>query len=206
MCISGEIAHDEIEEPLEEKFNTTAEWSPGPARPANPTTANGHAAKRKRADMPGNNKKGQVLNSLFLMRERGLEMGWVIGQIYYCLGLREASFIHRVPAQSQPWPCDFFIEGGTDSADWMSVHTYCPPTVWCVAFKGFQSQKQKMTFIVVFSLMHQERVTVGLFLALLYLWTELVLFHNLHICNISYMQHLISTVAQTGPKTVSHGI
>lgn len=71
VYISGEVAHDaaEVEEPLEEKFNTTAEWSPGPVRPANPTTANGHAAKRKRADTPGNYKKGQVLNSLFLMRK-----------------------------------------------------------------------------------------------------------------------------------------
>lgn len=71
VFLSGEVAHDaaEVEEPLEEKFNTTAEWSPGPARPANPTTANGHAAKRKRADTPGNYEKGQVLNSLFLMKK-----------------------------------------------------------------------------------------------------------------------------------------
>ncbi|KAM9353631.1 glucocorticoid modulatory element-binding protein 1-like [Symphorus nematophorus] len=49
-----EVVHDaaELEEPLEEKFSTAAEWSPGPARPVNPTTANGHAAKRKRADTP----------------------------------------------------------------------------------------------------------------------------------------------------------
>ncbi|XP_070692095.1 glucocorticoid modulatory element-binding protein 1-like [Pempheris klunzingeri] len=50
--LTGEIVHDaaEVEEPLEEKFNATAEWSPGPARPLNPTTANGHASKRKRGD------------------------------------------------------------------------------------------------------------------------------------------------------------
>ncbi|KAG8010182.1 Glucocorticoid modulatory element-binding protein 1 [Nibea albiflora] len=51
-ALTGEVAHDaaEIEEPLEEKFSTTAEWSPGPAGPVNPTAANGHATKRKRAD------------------------------------------------------------------------------------------------------------------------------------------------------------
>lgn len=50
--------HDvaEIEEPLEE--NSAAEWSPVPARPINPTAANGHVAKRKRADSPGKCKKG----------------------------------------------------------------------------------------------------------------------------------------------------
>lgn len=55
MVISGEVVHDaaEIEEPLEEKFSTTAEWSPGPAGSVNPTAANGHATKRKRADTPG---------------------------------------------------------------------------------------------------------------------------------------------------------
>ncbi|XP_042280294.1 glucocorticoid modulatory element-binding protein 1-like [Thunnus maccoyii] len=49
--LTGEVVHDaaEVEEPLEDKFSTTAEWSPGPARP---TAANGHAAKRKRADTP----------------------------------------------------------------------------------------------------------------------------------------------------------
>ncbi|XP_070768770.1 glucocorticoid modulatory element-binding protein 1-like [Enoplosus armatus] len=52
--LTGEVVHDaaEVEEPLEETFKATAEWSPGPARPVNPTTANGHAAKRKRADTP----------------------------------------------------------------------------------------------------------------------------------------------------------
>ncbi|XP_041650163.1 glucocorticoid modulatory element-binding protein 1-like [Cheilinus undulatus] len=50
--MTGEVVHDaaEVEEPLEEKFSVTAEWSPGRARPVNPTTANGHATKRKRAD------------------------------------------------------------------------------------------------------------------------------------------------------------
>ncbi|XP_034552820.1 glucocorticoid modulatory element-binding protein 1-like isoform X2 [Notolabrus celidotus] len=52
--LTGEVVHDaaEVEEPLEEKFSAAAEWSPGRARPVNPTTANGHAAKRKRADTP----------------------------------------------------------------------------------------------------------------------------------------------------------
>ncbi|XP_059194476.1 glucocorticoid modulatory element-binding protein 1-like [Centropristis striata] len=54
--LTGETAHDAAEEgePLEEKFSTTTEWSPGPgpARDGNPTTANGHSAKRKRADTP----------------------------------------------------------------------------------------------------------------------------------------------------------
>lgn len=58
VLISGVVLHDaaEVEEPLEEKFNTTAERSPGLAWPVNPTTANGHAAKRKRADTPGKYK------------------------------------------------------------------------------------------------------------------------------------------------------
>lgn len=172
VYLSGEVAHDaaEEEEPLEEKFNTTAEWSSGPARPANPTTANGHPAKRKRADTPGNYRKGQVL-----------EMGWLIGQMYYCLGSREASFIRCVPVHSQPWPPDFFMEGGTDSADWTSVlqrshsHVSCPPTVWCVAFRGFQSQKQKMTFTVVFSLMQKRNA-------------KLVLLHKLqHVCTTLFL-------------------
>ncbi|CAK6976205.1 glucocorticoid modulatory element-binding protein 1-like [Scomber scombrus] len=52
--LTGEVVHDAAEEkePSEDKFCTTAEWSPGLARPVNPTTANGHAAKRKRADIP----------------------------------------------------------------------------------------------------------------------------------------------------------
>lgn len=60
MVISGEVVHDaaEVEEALEEKFSATAEWSPGQAQPANLTMANGHAAKRKRADTPGKYKKG----------------------------------------------------------------------------------------------------------------------------------------------------
>lgn len=62
VFISGEVVHDaaEVEKPLEEKFSATAEGSPGPAWPVNPTTANGHAAKRKRADTPGNYKKGHT--------------------------------------------------------------------------------------------------------------------------------------------------
>ncbi|XP_029307684.1 glucocorticoid modulatory element-binding protein 1-like isoform X1 [Cottoperca gobio] len=52
--LTVEAVHDaaEVEEPSEEKFSATAEWSPGPAGDVNPTTANGHAAKRKRADTP----------------------------------------------------------------------------------------------------------------------------------------------------------
>nr|XP_020511883.1 glucocorticoid modulatory element-binding protein 1-like [Labrus bergylta] len=52
--LTGERVHDaaEVEEPSEEKFTATAEWSPGRARPLVSTTANGHAAKRKRADTP----------------------------------------------------------------------------------------------------------------------------------------------------------
>ncbi|XP_035018359.1 glucocorticoid modulatory element-binding protein 1 [Hippoglossus stenolepis] len=47
-----EIVHDaaEVEETLGDRFGAAAEWSPGPARPVHPATANGHAAKRKRAD------------------------------------------------------------------------------------------------------------------------------------------------------------
>ncbi|XP_034084154.1 glucocorticoid modulatory element-binding protein 1-like [Gymnodraco acuticeps] len=52
--ISAEAVHEaaEVEEPVEEKFSATAEMSPCPARDVNHTTANGHAAKRKRADTP----------------------------------------------------------------------------------------------------------------------------------------------------------
>ncbi|KAF0045261.1 hypothetical protein F2P81_001790 [Scophthalmus maximus] len=42
----------EVEETLWDRFGATAEWSPGPVRPINPATANGHAAKRKRAYTP----------------------------------------------------------------------------------------------------------------------------------------------------------
>ncbi|KAM3873407.1 glucocorticoid modulatory element-binding protein 1-like [Diretmus argenteus] len=50
--LPGEVVHDaaEAEEPSEEKFSATVEWSPGPASPA--TTANGHVSKRRRTDMP----------------------------------------------------------------------------------------------------------------------------------------------------------
>ncbi|XP_033958656.1 glucocorticoid modulatory element-binding protein 1-like isoform X2 [Pseudochaenichthys georgianus] len=52
--ISAEAVHEaaEVEEPVEEKFSATAEMSPCPARDVNHTTANGHAAKRNRADTP----------------------------------------------------------------------------------------------------------------------------------------------------------
>lgn len=51
----SELVRDaaEVEETLWDRFGATAEWSPGPVRPINPATANGHAAKRKRADTPG---------------------------------------------------------------------------------------------------------------------------------------------------------
>lgn len=47
--------HDaaEVEDPFEDKFSAAAEWSPGPVPPVSPTTANGHAVKRKRPDMAG---------------------------------------------------------------------------------------------------------------------------------------------------------
>ena len=56
--------HDavEVEEPLEEKFSPT-EWGAGPAWPGNPTTANGHAAKRKRTDTPGRYKKNGCMGA-----------------------------------------------------------------------------------------------------------------------------------------------
>lgn len=62
VVVSGEAVHNaaEVEEPLEEKFSAAAEWSPGRARDVNPTTANGHVAKRKRADPPGKYKKGNM--------------------------------------------------------------------------------------------------------------------------------------------------
>ncbi|XP_029929245.1 glucocorticoid modulatory element-binding protein 1-like [Myripristis murdjan] len=49
----GEAVHDaaEVEEPSEEKFMASAEWSPGPAN-VNSTPANGHVAKRKRTSTP----------------------------------------------------------------------------------------------------------------------------------------------------------
>ncbi|XP_029958614.1 glucocorticoid modulatory element-binding protein 1-like isoform X2 [Salarias fasciatus] len=40
----------EVEEPLEDRFNATTEWSAAPSRFPNPTTSNGHFVKRKRAD------------------------------------------------------------------------------------------------------------------------------------------------------------
>lgn len=52
--ISGRVVHEapEVEETLEDKFSATAEWMSGPAQSLN-STANGHAAKRKRAYTPG---------------------------------------------------------------------------------------------------------------------------------------------------------
>lgn len=69
--ISGEVVHNaaEVEEPLEDKFSTTAEWSPGPARPVKPTAANGHTAKRKRAETPGKHKKKIYRCLLKLVRD-----------------------------------------------------------------------------------------------------------------------------------------
>ncbi|KAM7420504.1 hypothetical protein PAMA_014966 [Pampus argenteus] len=77
LPLTGEVVHDAagVEEPLEEKFSTTAEWSPGPARPVNPTTANGHAAKRKRPHTPDG-----VLNLWKGVSDSGL-MGQVLSSI-----------------------------------------------------------------------------------------------------------------------------
>ncbi|KAM4581350.1 glucocorticoid modulatory element-binding protein 1-like isoform 2-T2 [Odontesthes bonariensis] len=65
----------EVEEPLEDKFGATAEWGNGQPRLVNPTTANGHSAKRKRAkttdgvlslwrDVADSGLMGEVLSSL----------------------------------------------------------------------------------------------------------------------------------------------
>nr|XP_046254874.1 glucocorticoid modulatory element-binding protein 1-like [Scatophagus argus] len=88
--LTGEVLHDaaEVEKTLEEKFSTTAERSPGPTRPVNPTTANGHAVKRKRADTPDgvlslwkgvadSGMMGEVLSSLqteILANLKGVEV------------------------------------------------------------------------------------------------------------------------------------
>ncbi|KAM9852145.1 glucocorticoid modulatory element-binding protein 1-like [Aulostomus maculatus] len=88
--LTGEVVHDaaEVEEPLEDKFSATAECSPAPAGPANPTTANGHAAKRRRTDAPDGTLSlwrgvadaglmGEVLSSLqleFLAALKGVEL------------------------------------------------------------------------------------------------------------------------------------
>ncbi|XP_058502884.1 glucocorticoid modulatory element-binding protein 1-like [Solea solea] len=55
MPLLTEIVHDaaEAEESLGDRVDPTAEGSPGPTRPVtSPTTASGHAAKRKKADTP----------------------------------------------------------------------------------------------------------------------------------------------------------
>ncbi|XP_026226548.1 glucocorticoid modulatory element-binding protein 1-like isoform X2 [Anabas testudineus] len=51
--LTGRVVHEapEVEETLEDKFSATAEWMSGPAQSLN-STANGHAAKRKRAYTP----------------------------------------------------------------------------------------------------------------------------------------------------------
>jgi len=55
--ISGDVHNlAEVEEPLEDKFGATAEWCNGQPRLVNPTTANGHSAKRKRAKTTGKYK------------------------------------------------------------------------------------------------------------------------------------------------------
>ncbi|XP_056236803.1 glucocorticoid modulatory element-binding protein 1-like isoform X3 [Seriola aureovittata] len=85
-----EVLHDaaEVEEAVGERFSAIAEWSPGVARLVNPTTANGHAAKRKRADTPDgvlslwqgvadSGLMGEVLSSLqteFLASLKGVEV------------------------------------------------------------------------------------------------------------------------------------
>ncbi|KAF3839942.1 hypothetical protein F7725_018659 [Dissostichus mawsoni] len=88
--LTAEAVHEaaEVEEPVEEKFSATAEMSPCPARDVNHTTANGHAAKRKRADTPDGvlglwrgvadaGLMGEVLSSLqteLLATLRGVEV------------------------------------------------------------------------------------------------------------------------------------
>ncbi|XP_071326637.1 glucocorticoid modulatory element-binding protein 1-like isoform X2 [Trachinotus anak] len=85
-----EVVHEEaeVEETMGDRFSATAEWSPGPARSVNPTTANGHAAKRKRANTPDgvmslwkgvadSGLMGEVLSSLqteFLATLKGVEV------------------------------------------------------------------------------------------------------------------------------------
>ncbi|XP_029359252.1 glucocorticoid modulatory element-binding protein 1-like isoform X2 [Echeneis naucrates] len=85
-----EVMHDtaEVEEAMGHRFSATAEWSPGPARRVNSATANGHAAKRKRAEMPDGVLKlwqgvadsglmGHVLSGLqteFLTALKGVEV------------------------------------------------------------------------------------------------------------------------------------
>ncbi|XP_071757765.1 glucocorticoid modulatory element-binding protein 1-like isoform X2 [Centroberyx gerrardi] len=80
-ALPGELVHDaaEVEEPCEDKFSATAEWSPGPAPPANPTKANGHVTKRKRADMPD----AMMLNSL-------CEMFGLLDSVKQALDLRRS--------------------------------------------------------------------------------------------------------------------
>ncbi|XP_041843252.1 glucocorticoid modulatory element-binding protein 1-like [Melanotaenia boesemani] len=51
--LTGDVHSAEVEEPSEDKFNSSAEWSNGRPQLVNPTIANGHSAKRKRADTPG---------------------------------------------------------------------------------------------------------------------------------------------------------
>lgn len=53
-AITERVVHDaaEVEEPLEDRFSATAEWSSGLAQSLY-QTANGHAAKRKRANAAG---------------------------------------------------------------------------------------------------------------------------------------------------------
>ncbi|KAK5862507.1 hypothetical protein PBY51_017896 [Eleginops maclovinus] len=88
--ISAEAVHEaaEVKELAEEKFSATAKMSPCPARDVNQTTANGHAAKRKRADTPDEvlglwrgvadaGLMGEVLSSLqtdLLATLRGVEV------------------------------------------------------------------------------------------------------------------------------------
>ncbi|XP_030015191.1 glucocorticoid modulatory element-binding protein 1-like isoform X2 [Sphaeramia orbicularis] len=73
--LTAEVLHDaaEAEESLEDSL--TAEWSPGPARPVNPTRANGHTAKRKRSDTPDG-----VLNLWKCVADSGL-MGEVLSSL-----------------------------------------------------------------------------------------------------------------------------
>ncbi|KAG7242203.1 hypothetical protein INR49_024249, partial [Caranx melampygus] len=85
-----EVVHEaaEVEETVGDRFSATAELSPGPARPVNPATSNGHPGKRKRADTPDgvlslwqgvsdSGLMGEVLSSLqneFLATLKGVEV------------------------------------------------------------------------------------------------------------------------------------
>ncbi|KAI3360444.1 hypothetical protein L3Q82_002339 [Scortum barcoo] len=99
--LTGEVVHDavEVDEPLEEKLGTTAEWSPGPAWPVNPTTPNGHAAKRKRADTPGKYKKGHTDGVLSLWK--GVADSGLMGEVLSSLQTELLATLKGVEVRSE---------------------------------------------------------------------------------------------------------